>query len=62
MTEREKVQPIALSVTEAAAAIGISESKLRELISEREIQVARVGDRVLVPKREIEAFIDRKMV
>lgn len=52
--------PIALSVVEAARSLGISRTKLYELIGEDEIAVVKIGSRTLVPHNELVAFFDRQ--
>lgn len=61
MNEKRTPEPLAFGVIDAAAAMGIGKSKLWALISAGEIKVARIGGRTVVPLKEIEAFLDRKM-
>ena len=61
------VPPIALSRAEAAAALGISETMLDQLVREdRTFPVFRLGsgtgrDRVLFPYRELRKWAERKV-
>ncbi len=42
------------SVKETATRLGICESLVRRLISQGEIKGVRLGDRILVPRQEVE--------
>ena len=55
--ERATVTPIALSVTEAAAAVGLSKPMIWAEISSGRLKVRRVGRRVLVPLRAINEWL-----
>lgn len=54
MTDR-----LALRVTEAATALGISRSKLYEAVRDKRLRVVRFGRRVLIPLDALKAFLDR---
>jgi excisionase family DNA binding protein len=49
---------LALSVEEAAAAIGLSRDAFDEHVR-HELRLVRVGRRLLVPVRELERYLDR---
>ena len=49
------VEPLAYSVAEAAEALRLSQSKIRQMIKDDELRAGRVGDRVLVPREELGA-------
>jgi excisionase family DNA binding protein len=51
------LQPRALSIKEAAAAIGCGETLVRRLIAERAIPHVRLGDRVVVPVAALDAWL-----
>lgn len=51
-------QRIALTVTEAADAVGVSERHLRAHLSD--IPYVRLGDRVLIPIRPLEEWLARE--
>jgi excisionase family DNA binding protein len=51
--------PIAYSIREAARSLGISRTKMYDLIGRGEIAVIKVGTRTLIPHDELAAFIDR---
>jgi len=53
----EQREPRALSVVEAAERLGISRSKLYELIRDGDLQTVRVGGRRLVMSPVIEEFL-----
>jgi excisionase family DNA binding protein len=54
---QEAFPPIALTVREAAQSLGLSESKMYELVSSGEVYSRRVGTRILIPRRALEAFL-----
>lgn len=56
-THRQPVPRLALSVPEAAAALGLSPRSVWQLIADGALPVRRVGKRVLVPTAELAAFI-----
>jgi excisionase family DNA binding protein len=41
----------------SAQMLGISLRKLEMLIAEKQLKVVRIGKRVLIPRRELEAFV-----
>jgi len=52
---------IALSVTEAAAMIGVSKTKMYEIIKREDADFAlQIGGRRLVSRSKLEAWIDRQ--
>lgn len=51
---------LAYSIEEAAVALGIGRTLLYKLIKAGEIRVVKVGDRTLLPVREVEAFLLRQ--
>lgn len=51
------ITPIALSVPEAAKAIGIGRTKMFELIAGEDIKAIKIGRRTLVPATELTKFI-----
>jgi excisionase family DNA binding protein len=46
---------------EAASLLGISVDTLAHLIADRELQVVRIGRSVRIPRREVEALIERTL-
>jgi excisionase family DNA binding protein len=48
-----------LSVKEAARQLGIGEAFARRLIRRGEIKSVRLGDRVLVPRHEVERIVEQ---
>jgi excisionase family DNA binding protein len=52
------VSALALSLDEAAKAIGISRDSLERHVL-HELRVVRVGRRVVVPVRELERYLER---
>ena len=53
------VQPALLTVKQAAVYLGRSEQAVQHLIFQREIPVVRVGRRVHLHRRDLDAFIER---
>lgn len=51
------VEPLALSVTEASAAIGVSRQTLYRMIADGEIATVRIRGRQVVRVSEIERFL-----
>lgn len=59
-TSRRPVEPLAYSVAETAAALGVSQDSVRRLIREGELPtIALIGGRCVIPIRAIEAYLDR---
>lgn len=52
------LEPIALGVKDAAAFIGLSKSRLYELISEGSIEARKLGHRTVVPTASLRAFVE----
>jgi excisionase family DNA binding protein len=61
MSEAAGSGRILLSVPEAAALLGISVRFTWTLISSGELRSVRIGGRRLVPRRELECFVDAKL-
>jgi excisionase family DNA binding protein len=51
-----------LSVKESAAALGLSCRTVQNLISSKELPVRRIGRRVLIHRKDLEAFARRDHV
>lgn len=51
---------IALSISEAAAALGVGRSMIYVLIGSGEIRPIKIGRRTLIPIESIDSFMDRK--
>ena len=49
---------LVLTVTEAAAALGISRAHAYELVARGELPSLRLGRRIVVPRRGLERLID----
>lgn len=50
-------QPLYLSITEAAAQLGISRSRIYELLRDRELSARKLGRRTLIPRDAVAAFL-----
>ncbi len=51
---------LTLSVWDAAKAVGVGRDPFYKLIRESRVKVLRVGNRIRVPRVELEAFIARE--
>jgi excisionase family DNA binding protein len=51
------VEKLTYTVVEAAEAIGVHHITLRKAIARGDLQSVRIGKRVLIPKRAVEAFL-----
>jgi excisionase family DNA binding protein len=53
------IQPALLTVKQAAVYLGRSEQSIQHLIFNRELRVVRVGRRVHLHKRDLDAWIEK---
>ena len=53
-----QLEPMVLGVKDAAAYIGLSKSRLYELIGENQIEARKLGARTVVPLASLKAFVD----
>ena len=53
------IEPLALGVKDAATFIGLSKSRLYELIADGSIEARKLGARTVVPTASLRAFVDR---
>ena len=51
---------VAFSVSEAAFLLGVSNRTVERLVRKGELRIRRVGRRILIPKDELEAWLNRK--
>ncbi len=58
--DNNETDRLAVTVAEAARAIGISRSRAYEMIRRAEIPTIRLGGRLLVPWSKLTALIERK--
>ncbi|MEL6981776.1 MAG: helix-turn-helix domain-containing protein [Actinomycetota bacterium] len=56
--QQEPSERLALSVSEAAEALGISRASAYECIRIGDLPSIRMGGRILVPRRQLEALLD----
>lgn len=54
------MKPIALSIPEAAAAIGVGRSTFYKMIASGEIPVIKIGNRTLVRVADLEDWVARQ--
>lgn len=59
MRDRPHVQPVLLSVKDAGIYIGRSEQAVQHLVFQRELPVVRVGRRVHLDRRDLDAWIEK---
>ncbi len=50
--------PANMSVIEASSYLGVSERKLRSLISEGDVRHARLGSRVIIRLKDLDQFLE----
>jgi excisionase family DNA binding protein len=49
---------LALSIPDAAKAVGISRSKLYELLDGKQLRSLKIGGRRLIMRRDLESFLE----
>jgi excisionase family DNA binding protein len=54
-----RVQPMLLDVKDAAVYLGRSEQSIQHLIFDKELPVVRVGRRVHLDRRDLDAWIEK---
>jgi excisionase family DNA binding protein len=52
------ITPLAYSVEDAAKQLSVSAQSIRRLIDRGELKARRVGTRVIVPKNELERWLE----
>lgn len=55
------IEPLNVSISDAARILGCGRSKTYELIRENRITVIKLGRRTLVPVSALRAFVETKM-
>ena len=58
MQHEEATKPLAYSIQNTAETLGVSTQSVRKLIERGELKIRRVGVRVLIPRIELERFLD----
>ncbi len=58
VTMPNTITPLAYSVEEAAQQLSVSSQSVRRLIDRGELKARRVGTRVIVPKNELERWLE----
>lgn len=56
------IEPRLLSPHEAARYLGVSYWTVRDLVFRREIPFIKIGRRVLVDRRDLDAYLDRSKI
>ncbi len=59
--ERDSEQPILVSVRDASATLGIGRDSCYELVRAGRLRHVAVGRRLLIPRSELEAFVEREI-
>lgn len=62
MAKTKETSRLAYSVKEAAELLGLSKSRLYEMVQFGEIPYMRVGGKILLPKKEFEAWLKARVV
>jgi excisionase family DNA binding protein len=52
-----KLQKLGYSIDEAAHAVGLSRTSVKNLIANGRLRTVHVGRRVVIPRREVEALL-----
>ncbi len=60
MSHADVVIPLAYSIIDTAKQLSVSPQSVRKLIERGELKARRVGVRVLIPKLELEHFLEGK--
>lgn len=55
------IEPLNVSIVEAARIVGCGRSKLYELVNTHALPVIKLGRRTLVPVAALRAFVETKM-
>jgi len=58
--ERDRAEPLLLSVREAARLLGLGRDSTYQLIREGRLRAVRIGRRLLIPRTELEDFVQRE--
>jgi len=53
--------PVANSIIEAAKRLGVGRTTVYELIGSGEIRTFKVGNRTLIPEKELQRFVAERM-
>lgn len=53
--------PLAISIPQAAAKIGISPTKFRELVYKGAVPAVKVGTRWIIPVKALENWLDQQL-
>ena len=61
MTTKQDLAPLAHTVPDACARLGVSRTTLYELIGSGQIRTFKVGARTLIPEAELRKFVAEKM-
>ena len=56
-----EIEKIALSVTEAAEALGVSRVTLYQYLKRQDFPAARIGRRVLIPRDKLKEWLEAQM-
>ena len=55
----QPIERVAYGLAEAAEALGIGLTAIREIVDRRSIRIFRLGRRILIRKSDLRAFVDK---
>lgn len=56
---QERIQPLTLSIKDAAKALGLGRSTIYRLIGERQLETVKIGNRTLIKTASIDRLVGR---
>lgn len=62
MAKEQEQKRLAYTVKEAAEMLGLSKSRLYEMVQFDEIPYMRIGGKILLPKKEFESWLNSRVV
>lgn len=62
MAKEQEPKRLAYSIKEASELLGLSKSRLYEMVQFDEIPYMRVGGKILLPKKEFESWLKARVV
>jgi len=60
--QKEQPKRIAHTIKEAAEMLGLSKSRLYEMVQSSEIPYMKIGGKILLPKKELELWLQSHVV
>lgn len=59
--ERQRVQPLLLTVEEASKLLGVSRSKMYEMVATGEVRSIKIGRMRRVPRKILDEYVEEKI-